>query len=75
MINPIGMEVIEWTDRMATFLPVTTYKLEDPDHWQDWARHVVQSSTVSIYNPPQPAEFSDWRDWAERFIQTVPDLG
>lgn len=73
MIDPRGMSVIEWTDRMAQLLPnITPLKLYRPEDWRVWARHVLQSTSISRYNPPNPDQFEDWTLWADRFNQTVP---
>lgn len=72
MIDPIGMTAVEWTDRMAILLPVTTMKINREQDWRVWARHVLQATEISRYNPPQPDAFDDWTEWARRFNQTVP---
>lgn len=75
MINPTGMTAVEWTDRMAQLLPnITPLKISREEEWGKWAFHVVQTSEISKYNPPNPDLFSDWREWAYRFNQMVPTL-
>lgn len=72
MINPIGMTAVEWTDRMALLLTdVAPLKLNRDEDWRAWARHLCQIASISRYNPPNPEQFSDWREWAERFNNTV----
>lgn len=73
-INPIGMDVIEWTDKMNPILiPYGGFigKLEDPAQWQDWARSVILINNQWQGQAPNPYEFTDWRDWAERFLQVT----
>lgn len=72
MINPIGMTAVEWTDRMALLLRVSTLRIDREEDWKAWARHVIQSPEISRYNPPQPETFDEWTEWAWRFNQTVP---
>lgn len=73
MIDPRGMTVTQWTDFMAQNL--TGYsqppRLDDPGEWHMWALIVSQSPRIATFNPPNPLEFTDWRQWAERFNQTV----
>lgn len=73
-INPIGMDVIEWTDKMVPFLlPYggVVGKLENPNEWQDWARSVILINNAWQGSAPNPYQFNDWKDWAERFLQTT----
>lgn len=73
MIDPTFMTAIEWTDRMSLLLPdIQPVRIDREEDWQVWARHVLQSATVSRYNPPNPEAFSDFREWAYRFNQVVP---
>lgn len=46
-------------------------RLDDPHDWQVWALTVVQSPRIAAFNPPNPLEFTQWREWAQRFNQTV----
>lgn len=72
MINPINMTAVEWTSQMTLILNVLPMKLDRDEDWKEWARHVIQSSNISQYNPPSPESFDDWREWAMRFNQAVP---
>jgi hypothetical protein len=73
MINPRGMTVTEWTDFMTQ--PLTGFsqppRLDNPDEWQLWALLVVLSPRIAAMNPPNPLEFQNWLNWAERFNETV----
>lgn len=72
MIDPTLMTAIEWTDRMAQQLPdLLPVKLNREEDWKAWAWHVLQSPTISGRNPPNPASFTDWREWAYRFNNAV----
>ena len=73
-INPYGMDVIEWTDRINPILINSGSggfigRLDDPDKWRDWARSVILINTTWQATAPNPYQFSDWRRWAERFLQ------
>jgi hypothetical protein len=73
MIDPRGMNVTQWTDFMTQSLTGLSQppRLDNPTDWQIWALTVNQSPRIATFNPPNPLEFTNWRQWAERFIQTV----
>ena len=72
-IDPRGMTVMQWTDAMTLELTGRSIppRLDSPRTWQAWALVVSQSPRIATSNPPNPLEFDDWRDWAQRFNQTV----
>lgn len=73
IIDPRDLNVVEWTDYMATELEgySTPPRLDDPTQWRGWALIVCQSPRIASFNPPNPMQFADWRDWAQRFSQAV----
>lgn len=73
IIDPRGLTVIEWTDYMTDELVGFSAppRLDDPAEWRTWALAVCQSPRIAAFNPPSPIHFRDWREWAERFNQTV----
>ncbi len=73
MIDPRGMNVQDWTDFMVQSLTGLSQppRLDNPKKWQTWALVVCQSPRIAALNPPNPLFFVDWREWAERFNQTV----
>jgi hypothetical protein len=73
IIDPRGMNVTQWTDFMTQNLIGYSQppRLDVPSEWQIWALAVVQSPRIASSNPPNPLEFTDWRQWADRFNQTV----
>lgn len=46
-------------------------RLDDADNWRDWAVRAISLSGLSSKNPPNPYQFDDWLQWAERYNQTV----
>jgi hypothetical protein len=74
MIDPRGLEVVEWCDLVALPLApfVTPTRLLDPALWKNWAMGIIGSTALAPFNPPDPRTFEDWRDWAFRFNQVVP---
>lgn len=73
IIDPRGLSVIEWTDFMTDELLGFSLppRLDDPTTWQTWALSVCQSPRIAVFNPPNPRQFTDWREWADRFNQAV----
>jgi hypothetical protein len=73
IIDPRGLSVIEWTDFMTDELSgfSTPPRLDDPQQWQGWALVVCQSPRIARFNPPNPYQYANWLEWAERFNQTV----
>jgi hypothetical protein len=74
VIDPRFLTVREWTDAMTVDLD--TYgplpRLDDDEKWRDWAVAVITLPGISVFSPPSPVEFDDWRTWADRFNQAVP---
>ena len=74
MIDPRGLSATQWCEITALGLSSvgTIPPLENEFHWGDWAYSVIQIPGIAHYAPPDPRQFSDWEDWAFRFIQAVP---
>lgn len=76
-INPTGLTVTDWCDSMSFVLStvMTPQKLLDPEEWKPWARNVIQSPALAVFNPPNPDDFDRWDEWADRFNQAIENLG
>lgn len=76
-IDPRGFEVIEWVDRMTPELEPfgDVPELLKAEEWRDWARCIIQNAQIAKCQPPDPAFYEDWREWACRFNQTIYGLG
>ena len=70
---PVGMNVQDWAYAVNLDLSRvgTVGILANPNEWQKWALGVVQIPELSPLNPPNPMEFSDWREWANRFVNAM----
>lgn len=72
-IDPRGLSVREWCDRMVPNLAsqVAPMKLDREEDWREWAIHVVQLLSRDLRGAtlPDPYQFTDWREWARRFNQ------
>ena len=73
-IDPRFMTIVEWADRMV---PIVNQKggdvgrLDHPGQWKDWATSVILNNQKWQATVPNPNQFDDWRDWAERFLQVM----
>lgn len=69
---PFGMSLQDWADQIALDLdPYGAFgRLDDVNQWQNWAMQFLNNMTLRE-NIPNPYQFSEWREWAERFCQTL----
>lgn len=75
MINvtlPTGLALNDWADQVV--LDLSSYgvfgRLGNANEWQNWAAQFLNNATIGG-NLPMPYQFTDWKDWAERFCQTL----
>ena len=66
MINPVGMTLREFADGVSFTTPDAwpIPRLDDEEHWQSWATVLLRA--YGTQGVPNPYEFSDWREWAQR---------
>lgn len=73
MIDPRHLSLPQWVDAvnlaLATEGPTTVLKGDD---WAHWAYNAISLPKLSAFSPPDPRGFTDWREWAERFVECVP---
>lgn len=69
---PSGMDLRDWADQIALDLdPFGAFgRLDVESNWQNWAMQFLNNMRLQE-NIPVPYNFDDWREWAERFCQTV----
>ena len=69
---PNGMELMDWADQIS--LDLDQYgsigKLQNESEWQDWAIRLLNISAIGK-NLPVPYSSDEWREWAERFCQSL----
>ena len=71
---PVGIELQHWVDCLIIdFDAFGVYQpLNDPEKWQDWATQYNRSTNlVEDFPDPYSYDISQWREWAERFVQTT----
>lgn len=68
MIVPKGLSLQEWADAViaTTVVAEPLGRLDDESQWQDWAVGLVRAPGLVQRVLPDPYQFSDWREWAER---------
>lgn len=72
-VDPRGMTVVEWADRMSLVLDsmVIPERLDNPEEWREWATNIIDTPNFEGQNVPNPYQFDDWVEWAMRFNQVV----
>ena len=69
---PSYMSLQDWADQICLDLDTTgaIARLLDENAWQDWAIQFLNLLALGR-DLPNPYNFADWREWAERFCQTL----
>jgi len=73
ILDPNYMDVIEWTDRLNSFVEIgtgTAEKLEKPSEWKEWALSLVGDPDDIGQDTPNPYDYDNWREWAMLFFLT-----
>lgn len=66
MINPLGMTWQDWASSVI-LTSGDAWSFGKPpaeEYWQDFAVGFLKAPTFSKRIPPDPYQFSNWRDWA-----------
>lgn len=66
------MPLREWADRLVFDLNAygTFMRLDDDNEWVRWGSQFVNNAAL-MGKVPNPQQFTDWRDWAERLCATL----
>ena len=71
--QPVIIGLRDWADQvvfdLSSYGPLI--RLDDETKWQDWGLQFCFISGLSQKNVPNPHDFADWREWAQRFVQMV----
>lgn len=75
MIDPHGLDFRDWADAVVLSLNAAwpfgaAGATED---WQNWAVGLVRAPPLAQRVLPDPYQFTDWRDWAERVAPMLED--
>jgi hypothetical protein len=71
---PVGIGLQDWADCLITDFSNfgAYYPLEDPAKWQDWASQYNRATNlVEDFPDPYGYAVGQWREWAERFVQST----
>lgn len=75
VVDPRGIKnVVEWADYMFPTLEQyggVASRLLNEDDWQRWGAGLLALSGIAQVGAPNPYQFTDWREWAMRFNQTL----
>lgn len=70
--NPQDMELKDWAD--AVTLAIANYPeswgLGD-EGWQRWGTHFFSDPFFSRYDPPNPYQYDNWREWALKLSESM----
>ena len=69
---PVGISLLDWAQQLRSEyseddIPV----LYNQNDWQNWGNSLRLIGTFSGASIPRTESFSDWREWAQRFTQTI----
>jgi hypothetical protein len=69
---PMYMGLSDWANQVTLDLdPYGSFgRLDDETNWQNWAMQFLNNTSLGR-NFPNPYDFEDWKEWAERFTQTL----
>lgn len=72
MIDPRQMTLHQWTDAVNLTLATSAPPMRLlGDDWLEWAYSTIAIPAVARFSPPVPEGYTDWRLWAERFVECV----
>lgn len=68
MIDPRGLTLTDWADSVLLALRNDWQfgSLLDESQWQSWASQFLRAAATGRRVPPDPYQFTDWREWAMR---------
>ncbi len=69
IVRPVNMTLPEWADTIVLDLGIfgVVGRLDDSD-WQAWGVQFLNNFTTGR-NMPNPYQFGDWKEWAERMCE------
>jgi hypothetical protein len=69
---PTGLSLRDWADQISLDLDAfgAFGRLDVEENWQNWAMQFLNNTSLKE-NFPIPYQFTDWREWAERFCQAA----
>lgn len=72
-IDPRMMSAVSWVDQtimvLANEAPIP--RLLDESNWRTWASYVILIPDIAALGPAQPQSYSNWRDWAAAFNESI----
>lgn len=76
VIDPRYMDAVEWADAMVPNLEKlgNIGRLDDADKWREWASQLLNLPKLAGSIVPDPYQFDDWRDWAQRCNKNLTEV-
>ena len=73
LIDPRGMTPMEWTQAYSIDLERfgSVPNLQSNEGWQGWGSALSLLASLSGIILPNPYEYSDWQEWAQRLNETL----
>ena len=67
---PTGLSLRDWADQISLDLDAfgAFGRLDVEENWQNWAMQFLNNTSLKE-NFPIPYQFTDCREWADRFCQ------
>lgn len=75
MINPVNMTLRQFADALVLSVSdgYAFGRLDDETQWQSYMVGFLRASPTSPQLPPDPYQFDNWQDWAERAYLALED--
>lgn len=69
---PTNMAYEDWFNQLQIDQPTLTEVPTRPmeDNWVNDVELLLRNNQCALLNSPRPDGFANWRDWADRFIQS-----
>lgn len=69
--TPSTMKWEEWNGGLLHYFGEEPIPYVPETEWTNLANSLRLLNTFSVYNVPGPEEFTEWRDWAAAFVESV----
>ncbi len=72
-IDPLGMTAMEWTAASTINLERfgTLPALHKDEDWRGWGAVLSIFASLSGINIPNPYDFANWQEWAQRLNEVL----
>ena len=72
MVNPQGLDLLQWADTIFVDFPTNDVPiLVDPTDWKTWGNDLVACTTFELNNAPGTDDYTDWYGWAQEVYYSM----